>query len=103
MTTKRVQSRWPRIVHIHIHLSLLGGGIAVGAHLVPKLLAPPPTCSIEAKRFVQYDSYPAEAANRLFWNRNPQFDGMRFSDGIPLEYNDEWHEAKRDVDDCKKK
>ena len=56
MTVKRVLARLPLIVHFHIHVSLLGSGIAFGAHLVPKLFAPPPNCSEEAKPFLQYDS-----------------------------------------------
>jgi hypothetical protein len=50
---------------------------------------------------LKHQGYSTEPINRLFWEENPKYDGMEFSQGIPKSKLDEWHSAKKRINDCK--
>jgi hypothetical protein len=58
-------------------------------------------CPADVRAALEHQRYPNEPIDQLFWQDNPEYEGMQFSQGIPAEKLIGWHNSKKRINVCK--
>jgi hypothetical protein len=57
-------------------------------------------CPADVRTALEHKRYPNEPIDQLFWQDNPEYKGMKFSQGIPTGKLAGWHSSKQRIQIC---